>query len=77
LGKVRYERGDFEAAVKHYLEAISDTAKPPASLLFQLSRAYRKLGNNVEADRWLAHFQHQLGREHEDVQHRFEEANEP
>jgi tetratricopeptide (TPR) repeat protein len=77
LGKVSYERGDFEAAVKHYLEAISNTTKPPASLLFQLSKAYRKLGNNVEADRWLARFQHQLGREHEDVQHRFEQATEP
>ena len=74
LGKVNFERGDFQAAVKHYLEAFSDTAKPPASLLFQLSKAYRKLGNTVEADRWLARFQHQLGREHEDVQQRFEQA---
>jgi len=77
LGKVSYERGDFKAAVEHYLEAISNTAKPPASLLFQLSKAYWKLGNDVEADRWLARFQHQLGREHEDVQQRFEQATEP
>ena len=56
LGKVCFERADYKGAVTNYLEAVSNTAKPPAALLFQLSKAYRKLGNTVEADRWLARF---------------------
>ncbi len=77
LGKVCFERGDFKAAVANYLEAVSNTPAPPAPLLFQLSSAYRKLGNNAEADRWLARFRLQLEGEHNSLQQRFEEAVKP
>ncbi len=77
LGKVCYERADYKAAVANYLEAVSNTAKPPSALLFQLSKAYRKLGNTAEADRWLARFQRQLASEHQEVQQRFQEATQP
>jgi Tfp pilus assembly protein PilF len=77
LGKVCFERADYKAAVANYLEAVSNTGKPPASLLFQLSKAYRKLGNAPEADRWLARFQSQLVGEQQETQRRFKEASKP
>jgi tetratricopeptide (TPR) repeat protein len=77
LGKVCYERADYKGAVANYLEAVSNTAKPASALLFQLSKAYRKLGNTVEADRWLARFQRQLASEHQEVQQHFEQATKP
>lgn len=76
LGKVCYERGDYRAAVDNYREAINSTANPPAPVLFQLSKAYRKLGEGAEADRWLVRFQHELSKEHSRIQQRFEGARE-
>ena len=76
LGKVCYERGDYRAAVANYREAINSAGHPPAPVLFQLSKAYRKLGNNAEADRWLVRFQHELAEEHSRVQQRLEGARE-
>jgi superkiller protein 3 len=77
LGKVYFERADYKAAVANYLEAVSNTTKPPASLLFQLSKAYRKMGNAPEADRWLARFQSQLAAEEQETQRHFKEASKP
>jgi tetratricopeptide (TPR) repeat protein len=77
LGKVYFERGDYKAAVANYLQAVSNTGKPPAPLLFQLSKAYRKMGNTVEADRWLARFQSQLASEHQEIQQHLEKATKP
>lgn len=76
LGKVCYERGDYHAAVDNYREAVNSTAHPPSSILFQLSKSYRKVGNNAEADRWLVRFQDELAKEHSRIQQRFEGARE-
>jgi tetratricopeptide (TPR) repeat protein len=77
LGRVDYDRGDYKAAVAHYLEAVNGPPKPPAAVLFQLSRAYRKLGNTAEADRWLVRFRLELEKEHAGLQSKMPAADKP
>jgi len=65
LGKVCYDRGNYAEAVANFRVAVEAADDHPAAILFQLSTAYRKAGNQDEADRWLRRFRQELAREHE------------
>ena len=64
LGRMFFESGDCADAVKNYRAAIEINGEAEPAVLFQLSQAYRRLGNKVESDRWLAHFRQALDRQH-------------
>ncbi len=68
LGKVQYERGNYADAVQHYLIAFKNRTRHDNALLFQISNAYRRLGDVVQANAWLTRFQGELAAEHEKVQ---------
>ena len=64
LGKLYFETGDCTNAVRNYRAAIEINAEAEPAVLFQLSQAYRGLGNKVEAVRWLARFRQALNNQH-------------
>jgi len=49
--QVSYELGRFEDAIKYY-KKIESRFGPDANVLMNLARSYRKLGKEVEADKW-------------------------
>ena len=69
LGKVQYEQGNYAEAVQHYLIAFKNRTEPDSALLFQISKAYRSLGDNVQANAWLTRFRRELAAEHRRAQH--------
>lgn len=60
LGKVDFERRNYQNAVKNYRHAIQVKADPEPAIFFELSKAYKALGNSAEAARCLKHFRQAL-----------------
>ncbi len=74
MGKISYERGDYKNAVSNFLAIVTDAGAREPSVLYQLSQAYGKLGNEAESRRWRAKFRQELANQRGAAQRRLEKS---
>jgi len=60
LGRIASQRQDYTTAVRYFTLAVSRAPAGETGVLYQLSTAYRKLGNDAEAERWLKRLRTEL-----------------
>ena len=77
LGKVQYELGNYADALQHYLTAFKNRTGSDSSLPFQISKVYRSLGNDEQANVWLNRFRRELSDEHQKVRRELSSKPEP